>query len=365
MAAANWKPLQRSYYTLHVCLFLLQRLDELYRNQIRYSFAYYDLRGEVYAIRDGLFQELVTQVNEMRPGNLSELSIGRWAETIGFLAEHAFPKAHGPVDWASVYALIWWNLILESPLAAELREQEMTRLAAEARQEMNGSYRKDRLVLAQLLHLVKSGDDQDAMKLVDAQLHDVKLDDFYPYLGYFVENEAWDRLLTWLEWLAPEAAHSPPKQMLEYFAYWEQLKEHLEVEPQWKRMVFGMMPNSYAYYSSYLLEREEFQAWVDLNLLLRTNPLATPSVAIKAVEAKRRELLLPWYHHAAEQFIAEKNREAYKRAVRVLRKLKATYKRLKQQRRWEAYMQYLMKRYSRLRAFQEELSKLRKGEDSA
>ncbi|MNI87313.1 hypothetical protein D3C73_1445020 [compost metagenome] len=51
----------------------------------------------------------------------------------------------------------------------------------------------------------------------------------------------------------------------------------------------------------------------------------------------------------------QKNRDAYKQAVRRLKKLASIYKKLRELDRWNTYVEHLTTRYSRLRAFQEEL----------
>jgi uncharacterized Zn finger protein len=75
------------------------------------------------------------------------------------------------------------------------------------------------------------------------------------------------------------------------------------------------------------------------------------------LEKEDLKLLLPLYHQAVERCILEKNRTSYKDAVKLLKKLKTYYKRLKQQQRWEQYIVRLAAQYTRLRAFQEELRK--------
>ncbi|MNP16840.1 hypothetical protein D3C76_1092490 [compost metagenome] len=68
-------------------------------------------------------------------------------------------------------------------------------------------------------------------------------------------------------------------------------------------------------------------------------------------------MVLPLYHQDVERYILEKNRQSYKQAVRLLKKLAGFYKKLKEQDRWQAYLEQLAARFSRLRAFQEELRK--------
>ena len=65
-------------------------------------------------------------------------------------------------------------------------------------------------------------------------------------------------------------------------------------------------------------------------------------------------MLLPILHQAVDGLIEQKNRVSYKQAVRLLKKLRTIYKKLKRVPEWEAFIDKLLKRYKRLRAFQEE-----------
>ena len=52
--------------------------------------------------------------------------------------------------------------------------------------------------------------------------------------------------------------------------------------------------------------------------------------------------------------ISQKNRSSYKVAVRVLKKLRTVYKKLKRTSEWEAFFSQLLERHKRLRAFHAE-----------
>ncbi|MCZ8512536.1 SWIM zinc finger family protein [Paenibacillus filicis] len=363
-AAAGWQPSVRQVYALHACLFLLDQLDELYRNQIRYSYAYFDLRDQVFEARDEWTQELLSIAEEWTSEQLKGLSRDALEELTDALFEAAFPRASGPVHWGLIYSTFWLHVLSRTKGSEALSAREMSRLDEEASRETASVYRKEMLNHALLLHLVQAGKDQEAMELAEERLGNARAADFFAITDYLVMEEEWERLLLWVRWLQPVAVNASPSQLRTYFGYWEQVKARLPMEEEWKETVLGMLPDSYGYYSDYLLKSEHYQAWVDLNLLLEVQPLSVPNAILKSIESSQRELLLPWYHHSVEALVAEKNRDAYKRAVRVLRKLQPIYKRLKRQDRWEAYIGYLVKRYARLRAFQEELRKLRKGAEA-
>ncbi|MEC0213863.1 hypothetical protein P4H70_33625, partial [Paenibacillus ehimensis] len=94
-----------------------------------------------------------------------------------------------------------------------------------------------------------------------------------------------------------------------------------------------------------------------LQLSNRVSPLDLYSLDLQTVEKHDPSLMLPLFHQAVERCIAEKNRTAYKNAVRLLKKLHTLYKKLNRSNDWDDFIYRLAMKYSRLRALQEELRK--------
>ncbi|MBM7690722.1 hypothetical protein JOC77_000125 [Peribacillus deserti] len=117
------------------------------------------------------------------------------------------------------------------------------------------------------------------------------------------------------------------------------------------------LPYSYWEYSKVLFEREEFHKWVELQVFAGEGLNMIGNDTVKILQSKDPSLLLPLYHHAVFTSLELKNRQAYKTAVRHLKKLKTIYKKLKQEDRWTEYIENLSVSTKRLRAFQEELQR--------
>jgi hypothetical protein len=106
-----------------------------------------------------------------------------------------------------------------------------------------------------------------------------------------------------------------------------------------------------------LLNQENYEQLLDY-MLAQQLPLSyLPAGLIRKIEAKQSSLLLPHYHHTVEVAILQKNRDAYKHAVKALKKLQLIYKKLKQTERWDRYINWIKSHYSRLSALQEEITK--------
>jgi hypothetical protein len=113
-----------------------------------------------------------------------------------------------------------------------------------------------------------------------------------------------------------------------------------------------------AVYDDYLLEHQHDKEWVAYQL---TNDyFAIEYISkkdLRIVEKRNMQYLLPLYFQSAEKYVEMKNRQSYKHAVRLLKKIAAYYKKTKRQDRFEVYLQGFMKRHSRLRALHEEMRK--------
>src|SRR5690606_19049545 len=116
-----------------------------------------------------------------------------------------------------------------------------------------------------------------------------------------------------------------------------------------------LLPYSYVEYNSFLLDTEQYRKWVDLQIYAGYDIDDIDRGVLKEIETIDRAALLPLYHRAVAKAIEGKNRPSYKKAVKYLRKIRAHYKKLKQEDLWYEYITKLAAVNKRLRAFQQEL----------
>ena len=79
-----------------------------------------------------------------------------------------------------------------------------------------------------------------------------------------------------------------------------------------------------------------------------------PRDRVKVIEKEKPEVLLGMLHQSALNEINQKNRSSYKAAVRHLKKLRTLYKKIKRVDDWQYFLDNLMEKTKRLRAFHEE-----------
>jgi len=121
-----------------------------------------------------------------------------------------------------------------------------------------------------------------------------------------------------------------------------------------ERAMVQTLPYSYPDYEYSLFERGQYDKWAELLAFVGFNYYDLPKERVKVMEKEQPELLLGMLHQTAQREIDGKNRSSYRLAVRHLKKLRTLYKKLKRVDDWEYFMDTLMERTKRLRAFHEE-----------
>lgn len=202
-------------------------------------------------------------------------------------------------------------------------------------------------------------EDQEAWRLLEvAERHQLKPGQVLRFLRLLEENGNWTRLEAWLSHCATERIGRSPGSLDEFGRYWGGVIEHLpEAEEKMWSAITSLLPYSSHLYEENLLRFGRWRQWVDYQLSLGSDPLDFRVKDLQSLEKEAPEALLPFYHQGAEKYLLLKNRDGYKRAVKLLKRLAKLYKKLKREQQWEAYMETFASRHSRLRALQEELRK--------
>lgn len=181
-----------------------------------------------------------------------------------------------------------------------------------------------------------------------------KLPDF---LAPLEADQEWDRLLGWLETFGPLLERARAN-LADYGRLWdEMLVQRPETEDIMWKTLGGMLPYASDFYEAKLLERERWDDWMDVQLATGAEPANFKVTDLAPIEKNAPEQLLPFYHQAVERFVEQRNRDGYKRAAKLLKRLEKLYKKLKREERWDVFMASFNARYGRLRALQEELKK--------
>nr|WP_263324245.1 SWIM zinc finger family protein [Neobacillus sp. Marseille-Q6967] len=131
----------------------------------------------------------------------------------------------------------------------------------------------------------------------------------------------------------------------------------------YERALLSTLPYSYYSYENMLFERGLYDKWGELQAFMGWKYYDLPKDKLKVIEKENPEVLLGMLHQTALQEINQKNRGSYKLAVRHLKKLRTLYKKLKRQDDWQYFIDSLIEKTKRLRAFHEECKRSKLIED--
>ncbi|MGG1553537.1 hypothetical protein [Paenibacillus ferrarius] len=355
--ADDWERDKQGLYDGFVVLYMMQLVD---RWTLRFGeIDDYAQMGAYYLSRiaDGCIERMRAAVQSC-PSEMLGIRDDAYRQGLAsVLAEGLLGKPdHSGMPWFQVYKLLWSTWLNDRVLL----EQERARLRPLAQDPYQDARKREGAIhLLVSLDLV-AGEDDNAWERITTGLRNVELEAWFPYLTEMAEKQEWERLQQWLIWLRPYVDKVYLSQETEmYLELWEKVEEHATAfaEAAYRETLVRLLPASFWAYEAFLLRREEYRTWADACVMLGHSPLHLQPDVLKRVEKADARLLLPLYHYAIEKQITAGHREAYKSAVKLLKKLDLLYKKLKATPQYEEYGARLLAQYARHRAFQEELKK--------
>ncbi|WP_160724111.1 SWIM zinc finger family protein [Bacillus sp. USDA818B3_A] len=257
-----------------------------------------------------------------------------------------------------LYRLLWVQFFKRK----SWREEELTKIKDGLKALQDWENPLPMMVAGVHLNLLV-GDDEAAMKLI-GQFAD---EEIVPYMLFWIEYlsalKAWRRVGALIELflqkvkaylLALGGYHSCvtfARNALKAVAAYCTENDRVDL---YERGLLVMLPYSFGEYEYMLFERKQYDRWGELQAFVGLDFYDLPKDRLKVIEKERPEVLLGMLHQTAQREIDQKNRSSYKMAVRHLKKLRTLYKKLKRVDDWDYFMETLMERTKRLRAFHEE-----------
>ncbi|RXT15421.1 SWIM zinc finger domain-containing protein [Ammoniphilus sp. CFH 90114] len=337
-----WSKPQRFLYELYLLLFGLQKLEDVSR---RSTYGLDRQLKDAFHLHLNRLQYLTLTDDKASPNQIKE-----WASLLTF---QVLASDTAAIDWLVVYRQVWSHMMVD------------TESTWEEKLKLEGLWSHPSLPLVQkrtlrlmLAHMeFMLGQDESARALLEPVLEANELFQFHSYLSLMSHMEQWDRLYAWLHWLRPQLKYAERFEVHMVLRYWAKWAEVQSTDEEWMDVLVSFLPSSTSFYVEHLLRTEQYRLWVDFHLAEGFIPPYIHKDILKRIEAAHLPALLPLYHRAVEQFIREKNRKSYKQAVKMLKKLRTFYKKLKQVERWNIFILQLVDKHKRLRALQEELQK--------
>jgi hypothetical protein len=258
----------------------------------------------------------------------------------------------------SLYRLLWSGLFRNKTWRAE--ETEKIRLGLKDLRE--GENPVPLLIASIHLHYLQ-GDDESALNLLRQIEDDIATPFMLHWIDQLTQLKAWKRVGTMIE-LFLQKIRGYLDELRSYHSCTGFTREALKtiapycVETNrtdlFERALLQTLPYSFADYEYMLFERGHYDRWGELQAFVGLTYADLPSSKVKIVEKEQPEVLLGILHQTVQAEIDQKNRPSYKLAVRHLKKLRTLYKKMKRQDDWHYFLNTLLDRTKRLRAFHEE-----------
>lgn len=136
------------------------------------------------------------------------------------------------------------------------------------------------------------------------------------------------------------------------------LLESAEIDETIREGLFTVYgPAGVDVFTDFLIERERYREWAALIHRYRVSYEVAEASGLKLGMKDDPASMLPLLHTYAIQFIEEKNRQSYRRAGRIFKKMKTCAKKCGKTDFWNDYTTLIHEKYRRLRALMEEMEK--------
>jgi len=205
---------------------------------------------------------------------------------------------------------------------------------------------------------LNAGKDEEAIDYIDHCQFEKVQRLIYPIVESRMHEQRWDKVQLWMD------------KLLHYFSSGNQLRsvgpflalcrKATALQPEderWQDAMLMLLPHSYSALAEHYAAQGKYELWTDLQMYMGRKPEDFKGTELQSVEKHAPEAVLPMYHQAIESAIHTRNRQGYRTAAKHMKKLQSLYEQLDKQVVWHRYFEAMQLKYSRLRAFQEELLK--------
>jgi hypothetical protein len=342
----EWSTPKREYYKFHCCLYTMQKIENNY--SIWSSSYYYNSKSHFRNRTSQFLDILVNTIANVANGE-DELIAMLNKNAINKLRELMLRNTESHFDWLNIYTGFWTNVFHDLLLI----EDEIQVLENQLLVKGTKSINKYNWQIAKAhFHFLKG---EENIALQQFKKVNVKLNEIISYLKIFYGRQELGSLEKWLEASQNLLGAADEEEFREVTMFWLAVAMSKEDYHDCLNMLRGYFPKSNYLYEEVLIKAGQWKNWVDFHLFNESTPNSINPNNLLKIEGVDITLLLPLYHQYVSRLLQEKNRGAYKEAVRFLKKLRTYYKKLDRLDYWEQFIQGLALRNIRLRAFQEEL----------
>jgi len=352
-SAKHWGKARQRYHWLHTIEFVLEQVELAYAVTDSYSKYYYEM-SFTRSVDPWIahFEELSVSLD---PAAMSSWEASWTTALIDALRERALDPQATLLRWDRLYHLIWSRL----SDSASWRETER-RTLEELLEQQSCDQHQLTFLQSVLAHfdVIEGRDEEAVARLADAAFDPV-VELVYGFARQRLEAREWEAFGRWMDYLHRQLADCRNTAILKpYLTLCREADiHHPAAGGRWTERMIALLPYAYSELSEHWMERSDYEAWADLQLFIGVRPEELDMQDVRSVAKHAPSALIPLYHQAVDEAILSRNRQGYRNAVKLLKKLEKLYQSDGRAATWELYVEQLANKYQRLRALQEELWK--------
>ncbi|MBJ6363795.1 SWIM zinc finger domain-containing protein [Paenibacillus sp. GCM10012307] len=370
--AKHWERIRQRLHWMHAIEFVLEQVELAYEATDSYSRYYYELSFN--RTVDPWIHNFYELTQGMYPSALGEEE-ERWLESLtSTLRQRAMSVTSSLLRWDLLYHALTEKLavdmawrqgerkLLQAVLAeVEHNEGEITGQQSASQDIPQAKrLRPAAFVQAALACLdMVDGDDAEAARRMQETEFERTSELVYKFVNRRLEERLWEGFRLWMDYLHEKLAGSRNSGVLRPYLT---LCRQADViggggQAEWNDRLIAFLPASYHELAAHWLHTAQYEEWADLQLYLGIRPDELDAGDLRLVSKSAPASLIPLYHQAVDEAILARNRQGYRTAVRLMKKLEKLYTEEGQTGKWNRYVSRIADKYQRLRAFQEELWK--------
>lgn len=346
----TWDERVRRIHWMHAILFVVEQAEKAYSATDSYSRYYYEMAytrmtepwiSQYYELAAGLEPNALSIEEREAVESLLRLFHGRDMDREVQLHR-----------WEAMYFALWSRLIADAAWRAE-EERWLTAQLEEARAAGRQSFFFPMAIA--FLAFVDQRDHEAIALLGETAFNRTVLLACDCALLRLEENN-WPKLNSWMNYLyGGLTVERKSRAFGPFLAMCRAADERQPDNPVWQQYLIAFLPNSYSALTDHWVERQQYEKWTDLQLLLGIEPEDLDISVVRELAKTAPQSLIPLYHQSIDTAIRSRNRQGYRQAVKQMKKLERLYRAEKQLHKWSRYVDGIVRKHHRLRALQEEL----------
>ncbi|MFC6332595.1 hypothetical protein ACFP56_08145 [Paenibacillus septentrionalis] len=274
-------------------------------------------------------------------------------ELLAFVYDCAAKMEKPMVEWDYIYYHLLGLLA-----GNETQQQEMVQLFKQQLELEQSPYMRNMLYGSLAVLKLNEHEDEAAISYFEKCQFEKVQRLIYPVVEGRMQEQQWDKVHIWMDRLLEHFTTGQHiRSVGPYLSLCRKASMLQPSEERWQSVMIMLLPHSYSSLAEHYAAQGQYEQWTDLQMYMGRKPDDFKGAELQSIERHSPEALLPMYHQAIDSAIHSRNRQGYRMAAKYMKKLQGLYEQLEKQDVWLRYFDAMQHKYSRLRAFQEELLK--------